>query len=56
MATKYRAFTIRLPEDLADQIEQRAYLTRISKNTAITRLLIKALDKQVKNDLKLLKT
>lgn len=52
----YRAFTIRIPEDLFDQVQGRAAILRRSRNTEITELLIRGIDASVAEDLKYLET
>lgn len=52
---KEKAFTIRLPEDLADQIDHRAKLQRRSRNSEIAYLLQQAIDASVGADLNLFK-
>lgn len=51
-----RAFSLRLPEEIDKQIEQRARISRRSKNAQIVYMLETLLDRQVKDDLDLLKT
>lgn len=49
-----RAFTIRIPSSLADQIETRASLNRRSRNREIEWLLESAIETSTKRDLKTL--
>lgn len=51
-----RARTIRLPEDLDDQITRRALVNRRSINTEIMMLLEKSIDAGVQADLETLRT
>jgi len=51
-----QAFTVRMPRSLVEQIEGRASLMRRSRNTEIISLLEKAIDYQVEQDLKILRT
>lgn len=49
-----RAFTIRIPSNLADQIETRAALNRRSRNREIEWLLESAIEVATQRDLKTL--
>ena len=48
---KMKAFTIRIPSDLHDQIEARAAINRRTKNAEIIHILETAIDEQVARDL-----
>lgn len=48
---KMKAFTIRIPTDLHDQIEARAMINRRTKNAEIIHILETAIDEQVARDL-----
>lgn len=48
------AFTVRLPKELARQIEDRKVLTRRTRNAEICLLLEQAIDLNVNRDLALL--
>lgn len=50
---KMKAFTIRIPADLHDQIEARAMISRRTKNAEIIHILETAIDEQVNRDLTL---
>ena len=47
-----KAFTVRIPQDLHDQIEARSEISRRTKNAEIIHLLETAIDQQVSTDLK----
>ena len=47
-----KAFTIRIPQDLHDQIEARAAVSRRTKNAEIIHIIETAIDQQVSTDLK----
>lgn len=47
-----KAFTVRLPEALNEQIEARAAVNRRFKNDEIIHILETAIDNQVSSDLK----
>lgn len=51
-----KAFTIRIPQDLHDQIEARAAVSRRTKNAEIIHIIETAIDNQVNADLKLAKS
>lgn len=51
-----KAFTIRIPQDLHDQIEARAVVSRRTKNAEIIHIIETAIDTQVNTDLKLAKS
>jgi predicted DNA-binding protein len=53
---KMKAFTIRIPQDLHDQIEARAVINRRTKNAEIIHILETAIDEQVARDLSLAKS
>jgi hypothetical protein len=53
---KMKAFTIRIPADLHDQIEARAIINRRTKNAEIIHILETAIDEQVARDLSLAKS
>lgn len=53
---KLKAFTIRIPADLHDQIEARAIINRRVKNAEIIHILETAIDEQVARDLSLAKS
>ncbi len=53
---KMKAFTIRIPADLHDQIEARALVNRRTKNAEIIHILETAIDDQVRRDIKLAKS
>lgn len=44
MATKEKSFTIRLPEDLVDQIDMRCHINYRSRTKEIQALLVFAID------------
>jgi len=46
-----KRFTIRLPEDLVEQIDHRAHLHRRTRTEEITYMITRMLDDQVKRDL-----
>lgn len=48
---KMKAFTIRIPTDLHDQIEARAAVNRRTKNAEIVHILETAIDEAVARDL-----
>jgi predicted transcriptional regulator len=48
-----KAFTVRLPKDLVDQIDARALVNKRRRNAEIHWLLERAIDKSVKTDLDL---
>lgn len=48
---RMKAFTIRIPSDLHDQIEARAVISRRTKNAEIIHILETAIDDQVRRDL-----
>lgn len=48
---KMKAFTIRIPTDLHDQIEARAAVNRRTKNAEIIHILETAIDEHVARDL-----
>ena len=48
---KMKAFTIRIPTDLHDQIEARAAISRRTKNAEIIHILETAIDEHVAQDL-----
>lgn len=50
---KMKAFTIRIPSDLHDQIEARSLINRRTKNAEIIHILETAIDEQVARDLNL---
>lgn len=49
-----KAFTVRLPRDLVDQIDARARVNKRRRNAEIHLLLERAIDHLVKTDLDLL--
>lgn len=49
-----KAFTVRLPRQLVDQIDARAKINRRKRNPEILVLLEKAIDADVQSDLKIL--
>lgn len=51
-----KAFTIRIPQDLHDQIEARAAVSRRTKNAEIVHIIETAIDNQVQADLRLAKS
>ncbi len=53
---KMKAFTIRIPADLHDQIEARAMVNRRTKNAEIIHILETAIDEHVAIDIKLAKS
>lgn len=53
---KMKAFTIRIPSDLHDQIEARAAISRRTKNAEIIHILETAIDEQVSRDLTVAKS
>lgn len=50
----FRAFSVRLPQPLADQIDARCAVTRRTRNAEIQLLLEQALDAAVMHDRKML--
>lgn len=50
-----RAFTIRVPAQLVDQIDARAKLNHRKRNGEINILLEKAIDSSVRSDLEVIK-
>lgn len=50
-----KAFTIRVPRDLVDQIDARAKLNRRKRNAEINVLLEAAIDTSVDSDLQVIK-
>lgn len=48
---KMKAFTIRIPSELHDQIEARATISRRTKNAEIIHIIETAIDDQVRRDL-----
>jgi predicted transcriptional regulator len=52
---KLKAFTVRLPYDLHDQILARADVNRRTKNAEIIDIIETAIDRQVNTDLRLAK-
>lgn len=50
-----KAFTIRVPRDLVDQIDARAKLNRRKRNAEINVLLEAAIDASVDSDLRVIK-
>jgi len=48
---KMKAFTIRIPVDLHDQIEARAAISRRTKNAEIIHILETAIDEHVAQDI-----
>lgn len=55
MQQDLKAFTIRIPPELAAMIDARAKTNRRTRNAEITFLLEDAIDTSVENDRKLLK-
>jgi hypothetical protein len=53
MSEKLKAFTIRIPADLHDQIQARADINRRKKNAEIIAMLEETIDTSVERDLKL---
>lgn len=51
-----KAFTIRVPRDLVDQIDARAKMNRRKRNAEINVLLEDAIDRSVDSDLRVIKT
>lgn len=51
-----RAFTIRIPASLAEQVEARAKISRRTRNAEINLLLERGIDVAVAADLKLLRS
>lgn len=49
----YRAFTIRIPPDMADQIEARAEINGRSRNSECIKLLERGIDLGVESDLRI---
>lgn len=49
--TEMTAFTVRIPSDLAVQIDARAKINHRSRNAEITILLEKSIDDSVRRDL-----
>lgn len=56
MQDDLKAFTIRVPRELVDQIDARAKLNRRKRNAEINVLLEDAIDATVNSDLRVLKT
>lgn len=56
MKQKVKAFTVRLPVELHEQIVARAAVNRRYKNDEIVHILETAIDDQVKRDLMLAKS
>lgn len=50
-----KAFTIRVPRELVDQIDARAKLNKRKRNAEINVLLETAIDRMVNSDLQVLK-
>ena len=50
-----RAFTVRLPRDLVDQIDSRAAVSRRSRNAELLVLLESAIDASVTSDLQVIR-
>lgn len=48
---RMKAFTIRIPSELHDQIEARAVISRRTKNAEIIHIIETAIDDQVRRDL-----
>lgn len=55
MKSDLQAFTIRIPHDLAEMIDNRAKLNRRTRNAEIRVLLENAIDQQVERDLQLMR-